>query len=189
MQKSLYLEGDFYEVEKIITRKYFKNKKYYLIKWLYYPINQSTWETQSNLKHLQYLINDFEAQFPNTIDQNMYNIFCNEIKNKKTRKIKDKKCFDPNIHLKFLSKKRNNGLVPDEELNDPYLEGLKAHLHIKTNKTSLINDKEINNGLFIDLSNTNDKSDEDSINTIEKETNEKLLDENSQKILIRPKLL
>ena len=189
MQKSLYLEGDFYEVEKIITRKYFKNKKYYLIKWLYYPINQSTWETPSNLKHLQYLINDFEAQFPNTIDQNMYNIFCNEIKNKKTRKIKDKKCFDPNIHLKFLSKKRNNGLILDEELNDPYLEGLKAHLHIKTNKSCLINDKEINNGLFIDLSNTNDKSDEDSINTIEKETNEKLLDENSQKILIRPKLL
>ena len=79
--------------------------------------------------------------------------------------------------------------IPDEELNDPYLEGLKAHLHIKTNKSCLINDKEINNGLFIDLSNTNDKSDEDSINTIEKETNEKLLDENSQKILIRPKLL
>ena len=188
MQKSLYYEGDFYEVEKIITRKYFKNKKYYLIKWLYYPINQSTWESQSNLKYLQYLINEFEAQFPNTIDQNMYNIFCNEIKNKKGRKIKEK-YFGPNIHLQFLSKKRNNGIIPDEELNDPYLEGLKAHLHIKTNKSCLINDKEINDGLFIDLSNTNDKSDEDSINTIEKETNEKLLDENSQKILIRPKLL
>ena len=189
MQKSLYLEGDFYEVEKIITRKYFKNKKYYLIKWLYYPINQSTWETQSNLKHLQYLINDFEAQFPNTIDQNMYNIFCNEIKNKKTRKIKDKKCFDPNIHLKFLSKKRNNGLIPDEELNDPYLEGLKAHLHIKTNKTVLINADKKNNGLIIDLSNIDDKSEEDSINKIEKVTNEKLSDENSQNILIRPIIL
>ena len=187
MQKSLYYEGDFYEVEKIITRRYFKNKKYYLIKWLYYPINQSTWETQSNLKHLQYLINDFEAQFPNTIDQNMYNIFCNEIKNIKTRKIKEEKCFDPNIHLKFLSKKRNNGTIPDEELNDPYLEGLKAHLHIKTNRTCLNNVKEKNNGLFIDLSPKNDKSDEDS----EKEINEKLLYENSQKILklIRPIVL
>ena len=31
-----------YEVEKIITRKYYKNKKYYLIKWLCYPITEST---------------------------------------------------------------------------------------------------------------------------------------------------
>ena len=31
--------GDFYEVEKIINCKYFKNKKYYLIKWLFYPIS------------------------------------------------------------------------------------------------------------------------------------------------------
>jgi len=188
MQKSLYYEGDFYEVEKIITRKYFKNKKYYLIKWLYYPINQSTWESQSNLKHLQYLINEFEAQFPNTIDQNMYNIFCNEIKNKKGRKIKEK-YFGPNIHLQFLSKKRNDGLIPDEELNDPYLEGLKAHLHIKTNKTVLINADKKNNGLIIDLSNIDDKSEEDSINKIEKVTNEKLSDENSRNILIRPKIL
>ena len=35
--------SDTYEVEKIINYKYIKNKKYYLIKWLYYPINQSTW--------------------------------------------------------------------------------------------------------------------------------------------------
>ena len=39
-----------YEVEKIINCKSYKNKKYYLIKWLCYPINKSTWEPKSNLK-------------------------------------------------------------------------------------------------------------------------------------------
>ena len=39
-----------YEVEKIITRKYYKNKKYYLIKWLCYPITESTWERNKKKK-------------------------------------------------------------------------------------------------------------------------------------------
>ena len=46
-----------YEVEKIITRKFFKSKKYYLIKWLCYPIYESTWEPKSNLKDLDFMIN------------------------------------------------------------------------------------------------------------------------------------
>ena len=52
-----------YQVEKIINCTYFKNKKYYLVKWLCYPINQSTWEPKSNLKHLKYLIDDFESKY------------------------------------------------------------------------------------------------------------------------------
>ena len=81
--------SELYEVEKIINCKYFKNKKYYLIKWLYYPINQSTWEPKSNLKNLKYLIDEFESQYPYTIDKEMYNIFCNEIKIQNKMKIKD----------------------------------------------------------------------------------------------------
>ena len=42
----------FYEVEKIINSKIYRNKKYYLIKWLCYPIHESTWEPKSNLKNL-----------------------------------------------------------------------------------------------------------------------------------------
>ena len=83
-----YTLPDLYEVEKIITSKYYKNKKYYLIKWLCYPINQSTWEPKSNLKNLNHLIEQFEAQYPYTIDKSMYNIFCNEIKIKKIKKEK-----------------------------------------------------------------------------------------------------
>ena len=75
--------SNLYEVEKIINSKSYKNKKYYLIKWLFYPINESTWEPKSNLKNLKYLIDEFESKYPYSIDQDMYNIFCEEIKKKK----------------------------------------------------------------------------------------------------------
>ena len=48
--------SEIYEVEKIINCKYYRNKKYYLVKWLCYPIYESTWEPKSNLKSLNYMI-------------------------------------------------------------------------------------------------------------------------------------
>ena len=43
--------SDLYEVEKIINCKIYKNKKYYLVKWLCYPISESTWEPKENLNN------------------------------------------------------------------------------------------------------------------------------------------
>jgi hypothetical protein len=83
--------GDIYEVEKIINRKTFRNKKYYLIKWLCYPINQCTWEPRDSLKHLNYLLEDFEARYPFSVDQDMYHYFCEEVKKKEELKKKLKK--------------------------------------------------------------------------------------------------
>ena len=171
-----YCSDDLYEVEKIINCKYFNNKKYYLIKWSFYPINQSTWEPKSHLKNLKYLIDEFEAQYPQTIDHNMYNIFCNEIKNK-MKKIKNRnknKCYNnPNIHLKYLSRKRKNDIFLDDELNDPYLDSLKIHLYIKVDKNNSNNKK----NLIIDLSSDNKENEKININIIEekKENTEKLL--------------
>ena len=68
MELSSESRNEIYEVEKIITRKIYKNKKYYLIKWLCFPINESTWEPKSNLKNLNYMIGKFESQYPSSID-------------------------------------------------------------------------------------------------------------------------
>ena len=81
-------ENKIYEVEKIITRRFHRNKKYYLIKWLCYPIGESTWEPKSSLKHLNFLLRKFENEYPLSIDKEMYSIYCNEITRKK--KIKKK---------------------------------------------------------------------------------------------------
>ena len=166
-----YCPYDLYEVEKIINCKYFNNKKYYLIKWLFYPINQSTWEPKSNLKHLKYLIDEFESQYPQTIDQNMYNIFCNEIKKKMKVKYrnKNKNCNNPNIHLKYLSRKRKNEIFSDDELNDPYLDSLKVHLHIKVDTNNSNNMKNNNKDLIIDLSFDNNENEKKTNNSLEEE--------------------
>ena len=175
---------DLYEVEKIINCKYFKNKKYYLIKWLCYPINQSTWEPKSNLKNLNYLIEKFEAEYPSTIDKNMYTIFCNEIKNK-TKEKKNKQSI--NSHMKYLSRKRNFEKIDDSELEKGNLDRLKMHLHIKIDETHLNN---LNNvkiekqEFFIDLSDGNNNI----LNSFSKEGNESLFEENTRNIhdLIKP---
>ena len=82
--------NEMYEVEKIINCKIYKNKKYYLIKWLCYPIYESTWEPKSNLKNLNYMIEAFEREYPYSVDQNMYEIYCDELKKRLKRKNKAK---------------------------------------------------------------------------------------------------
>ena len=125
-----------YEVEKIINCKSYKNKKFYLIKWLFYPINESTWEPKSNLKNLKYLIDAFESEYPFSIDQDMYSIFCEEIKKKKRNKNKKNLLVSSN-GKNFLSKKRKLEYFSDTELNDKYLDKLKIHLHINTEKKQI----------------------------------------------------
>ena len=183
--------SELWEVEKIINCKYFKNKKYYLIKWLYYPINQSTWEPKSNLKNLKYLIDEFESQYPYTIDKEMYNIFCNEIKIKNKMKNTDMQ-LNPNYHMQYLSKKRKMVLFSDEDLNDPNLDGLKIHLHIKINENCFKIKKKEKDNLIIDLSYNNQEKDKKLFNNddeLEKRDNFFLKDKEIKEELIRPNII
>ena len=123
-----------YEVEKIINCKIYKNKKYYLIKWLCYPIIESTWEPKSNLKDLDYLIDDFEAQYPYSVDQNMYEIYCDELKRRSKKKNKTKISKVIQNNMKFLSRKKKIEFFTDSELKDSYLDKLKLHLHLNLDK-------------------------------------------------------
>ena len=178
------LLSDTYEVEKIINCKYIRNKKYYLIKWLYYPINQSTWEPKSNLETLEYMINEFESKYPYSIDSFMYNIFYNDIKAKKKSKNRNK-----NIYKKYLSKKRNKDFYSSiDELDKVNLDSFKKHLYISDNKKQLNDIKQKNNDLIIDLR-TEEKENEEKLNNIsENEFNAKYIEEQKSNLpkLIRP---
>ena len=181
-----------YEVEKIINCKIYKNKKYYLIKWLFYPISQSTWEPESNLKNLGYLIKEFETHYPSTIDQNMYNIFCDEIKRKNKVKNKNKSFINQNMNIKYLSKKRKNIFFSDDELNDPNLDSLKTHLYIKVDKNSFNDNKKKRQDLVIDLRYNNNEKSKNIINLFEKDTFVDSFKENKQNNtngLIKPNML
>ena len=146
--------SNMYEVEKIINSKYYRNKKYYLIKWLCYPINQSTWEPKSNLKNLNYLIQEFESEYPYSIDQNMYNIYCEEVVNKKRDKKKDKILKESSNESKFIAKKRKIEYFSDFELNNTFLDKLKKHLYIASYKNENKGIKQTNDEFVIDLSST-----------------------------------
>ena len=119
-----------FEVEKIINCKVYKNRKYYLIKWLCYPIYESTWEPKSNLKDLNYMIDVFESEYPYSVDQNMYEIYCEEIKRRLKRRNKTKVIKEIQTNMVFLSKKRKIEYFSNSELKDLFLEKLKIHLHL-----------------------------------------------------------
>lgn len=119
-----------FEVEKIINCKVYKNRKYYLIKWLCYPIYESTWEPKSNLKDLNYMIDVFESEYPYSVDQNMYEIYCEEIKRRLKRRNKTKAIKEIQTNMVFLSKKRKIEYFSNSELKDLFLEKLKIHLHL-----------------------------------------------------------
>ena len=151
---------EIYEVEKIIARKIYKSKKYYLIKWLYFPINESTWEPKSNLTNINYMMNKFEAEYPSSIDQYMYDIYCEEYKKKIKRTKKSKKSQKVK---KLLSKKIKFECFSQSELKDIYYEKLKKHLHINNKE------KNDNNDLMIEISSNKTQSDDNISNLDENE--------------------
>ena len=157
---------DMYEVEKIINCKCYRNKKYYLIKWLCYPINQSTWEPKSNLKNLNYMIKDFESEYPYSIDQYMYNIFCDEVESKKRNNKKAQNLKESSNESTFISKKRKIEYFSDFELNNAYLDKLKKHLYIDSNKNKNKDIKQINDEFVIDLSSTDQTEENISGNSL-----------------------
>jgi hypothetical protein len=186
MEYSTFL-SDTYEVEKIINCKYIRNKKYYLIKWLCYPINQSTWEPKSNLENLEYMIEDFESKYPYSIDTFMYNIFCNDVETKKKIKNRNK-----NTNKKFLSKKRNKDFYSSiEELDKLNLDRLKTHLYIRNNKKQINDNKQKNDDLIIDLRTERKENEEKLNNSSENEINAKNSEEQKSNLskLIMPNLL
>ncbi len=190
MDSILYSSANLYEVEKIINCRYFKNKKYYLIKWLCYPINQSTWEPKSNLKNLKYLIDEFESKYPYTIDINMYNQFCDEVQKNKNLKNKKKINTNSNSEKKLLSKKRNKDIFIDKELDDPYFDKLKAHLYINAKNEHADEIEKDNNDLIVDLSFNTEQSEENLIKLSEKEENENISEKKDKKFkLIMPIVL
>ena len=186
--------SNFYEVEKIINCKIYKNKKYYLIKWLFFPINESTWEPKSNLKNLKNLIYEFESEYPFSIDHDMYNIFCEEINKKKRYKNKNKNkknLLESQKESEYLGKKRKIEYFSDTELKDDYLDKLKTHLYINAEKKQIKSKNVPKINLIIDLRSSNDKKEENiTINSSEEPNSLKSEQEkiNLSKLII-PKII
>lgn len=54
------MQSDYFLVEKIIAKKKSGKSIKYLVKWVDFPLEQSTWEPIENLENVKLLINEFE---------------------------------------------------------------------------------------------------------------------------------
>ena len=52
--------NDYFDVERIITRKFKGDKKYYLIKWVGYPLKDCSWEPATNLENIKIMVENFD---------------------------------------------------------------------------------------------------------------------------------
>ena len=167
-----------YEVEKIINSKIYRNKKYYLVKWLCYPIYESTWEPKTSLKDINFMIDAFESGYPYSIDQEMYGIYLEEqekrLKKRNKRKSKSKEFQGRD---KFLQKKKKMEYFSHSELKDDYFDKLKIHLHLDMIKRKI---KAHQGDLVIELNSysssndesvTNEESNKENTNIIEEKKN------------------
>ena len=68
-KRSKYKKNKCYEIEDIITREIKDDKNYYLIKWKGYSIAECTWEPTSHLNNVITMVEQFENNFPDSINQ------------------------------------------------------------------------------------------------------------------------
>jgi len=52
-----------YEVEKILNKKKFRGKDWYLVQWKGYMIEEDMWEPRENLGNIEDLVKEFEKEY------------------------------------------------------------------------------------------------------------------------------
>ena len=91
---------DYFIVDKIIARKLVGKKKLYLIKWKGYPVGDCSWEPISNLVNITNMVEDFDKNFPNSIDKRQLKKYLKVIKQRSNHIIKIKNPFFKKIVYK-----------------------------------------------------------------------------------------
>ena len=91
---------DYFIVDKIIARKLVGKKKLYLIKWKGYPVGDCSWEPISNLVNITNMVEDFDKNFPNSIDKRQLKKYLKVIKQRSNQIIKIKNPFFKKIVYK-----------------------------------------------------------------------------------------
>ena len=109
---------------------------------------------------------------------------------KKKNKNTAKKTKESENEKKFLSKKKKIEYFSDIELNEHYLDRLKAHLYINVKEKQKDISKALNDELIIDLSSTNTPSEDNIANSPIQEPNS-IIDEgkNDTSKLKKPKMI
>ena len=161
---------DYYEVEKIITRRFKGKNKLYLIKWVGYHLKDCTWEPISHLDKIKTLVEQFDDDFPNSIDKRQLRKYLHSINKRNKRIFRNKNKIKPkSFHIN--KNNRSNHIIINLE-NSTILE---EKIHEETNT---INDSIVES---IEISEEKNKD-----NNTEEGSLFELIDDNSEPKLIKP---
>ena len=96
---------NYFDVEKIITRKIDGKNKYYLIKWVGYPLKDCSWEPVSHLQNISHMVEIFDNNFPSSIDKRGLKRYLCVINRKESHIIRIK---NPFLKAKCFRKMKKN---------------------------------------------------------------------------------
>ena len=140
--------NDFYDVEKIITKKCKGNKRYYLIKWVGYPLTECSWEPASNLETISKMLEDFDNNYPNSIDKRQLKMYLRLNKRNRNKK---------NINRNKVGLKNNSQNQDNSTKNHLIIRIDFSGNFIEEEKEEFKN----NMNIVIPCTNNNDKNDEE----------------------------
>ena len=80
-----------FDVEYIITRRSEGKQNYYLIKWEGYPIKDCSWEPRSHLSNAMDMVEEFDNNFPHSIEQKALKEFYIELQKYEHKRMLQKK--------------------------------------------------------------------------------------------------
>ena len=96
-------------VDRIITRKYKGDKKYYLVKWVGHSLKDCSWEPASNLENIKSMVENFDNNYPNSIKKRLlkkyFRLIHGSKRNRNKNNLKLKK------YLQNKDKSNNNDLI------------------------------------------------------------------------------
>lgn len=158
-KSNLFPKNKYFDVEYIITRRTEGKKNYYLIKWEGYPIKDCSWEPVSHLTNVMDMVNEFDDNFPYSIEQKSLKEFYVELRKYEHQKFLQKKRMLKNRKEKKLES--NNIIISIDGINS-YNSNNKKEEKIKkeSNRILLCENNEIN-----DINKENENVEE--INSIE----------------------
>ena len=178
---NLKINKDYYQVEKIITRKTVGKNRMYLIKWEGYPLKDCSWEPVSHLDNISDMLENFNENYPNSIDKKRLKKYLRIIKRKENHIIRFKNPFLKEGHFKKINKKPKNNIMIYID-NSEFIERTKE----KKEEQKDLETEEINNSIEI-------KKDEEIANVIVNENinelNETASEEKKSFKLIKPILI
>jgi len=104
-------DKNYFDVEKIITRKIDGKNKYYLIKWVGYPLKDCSWEPVSHLQNISHMVEIFDNNFPSSIDKKGLKRYLYVINRKESHIIRIKNPFLKAKCFSKIKKKKNRNII------------------------------------------------------------------------------